>query len=92
MGSDVAQSSCYDLLLLATVYVGFIGECPTQSFGNSFFSCFFLINCLTFAEKIIAVWILIVGILKSIQTFEKDSHKRVYGELGWKVRLKLYHI
>lgn len=40
VGSDAAQSTCYELLLLATVYVGFIGECPTHSFGNSFFSCF----------------------------------------------------
>lgn len=40
VGSDVAQSICYDLLLLATVYVGFIGECPTQSFGNPIFSFF----------------------------------------------------
>lgn len=55
-----------------------------------------LINCLLL-KKIIALWIFIVGILKNTQTFEKDPHillsdKRVYGELGWKVRLKLYHI
>lgn len=40
VGSDAAQFSCYKLLLLATMYVRFIGECPTHSFGNSFFSCF----------------------------------------------------
>lgn len=33
----------------------------------------FLINCLLL-KKIKAVWILIVGILKSTQTFEKDPH------------------
>lgn len=83
MGSDVAQSICYDLLLLATVYVGFIGLCPTQSFGNSIFSCFvfffFLINCLLL-KKFITVWLLIVGILKSTQTFEKDPHNLLSDE------------
>lgn len=33
-----------------------------------------LINCLLLKKKNKAVWILIVGILKSTQTFEKNTH------------------
>lgn len=33
----------------------------------------FLINCLLL-KKIVAVWLLIVGIWKSTQTFEKNPH------------------
>lgn len=72
------------------VNVGFIGEWPTHSFGNSFFSCF-INNLSSFSLKeFIAVWIVIVGTLKSTQTFEKDPHLLLSDgeESVWRARME----